>query len=136
MLADKYLATFEGIVVHGKKVGRSLGIPTANIPFSPGLTGQPDGVYVADLVLLDQDNRVVQGVLNQGHHPTVPGGIPTVEIFLFDFKEDIYGQRVLVRYHSYLRPELTFTSVEEMRLVILKDIQDAKRYFQDNPKTD
>lgn len=136
MGTDKYLATLEGVVVHGKKIGRSLGIPTANIPFTPGQTGQPDGVYVADLILLDQGNRVVQGILNQGSHPTVPGGIPTIEIFLFDFQEDIYDQRVLVRYHSYLRPELTFATVEEMRLVILKDIQDAKQYFQDKPKTD
>ena len=136
MQADKYLVTFEGVVVHGKKVGRSLGIPTANIPFSPGQTGQPDGVYVADLVLLDQNNRVVQGVLNQGYHPTVPGGSPTVEIYLFDFNEDIYGQRVLVRYHAYLRPEMTFGTVEEMRLVMLGDINDAKQYFQDNSRTD
>ncbi len=133
---DKFLTTLEGIVVHGKKVGRTLGIPTANIPFVPGQTGQQDGVYVADLVLLDQKNRVVNGVLNQGYHPTVPGGIPAVEIYLFDFNEDIYDQRVLVRYLHFLRPEVTFQTKEEMRLVMQDDIKRARAYFEDRPKTD
>lgn len=136
MSKDRFLAVLEGIVVHGKKVGRTLGVPTANIPFIPGQTGQPDGVYVADLVLLEQNNRVIQGVLNQGNHPTVPGGIPAVEIYLFDFDEDIYDQKVLIRYLKYLRPELTFDTKEEMRLVMLEDIRQSRQYFQDNPSTD
>ncbi len=136
MSKDGFLAVLEGFVVHGKKIGRTLGVPTANIPFIPGQTGQPDGVYVADLVLLEQNNRVIQGVLNQGNHPTVPGGIPAVEIYLFDFNEDIYDQKVLIRYLKYLRPELTFETKEEMRLVMLEDIRQSRQYFQDNPSTD
>lgn len=136
MRTNGFLASLEGIVVHGKKVGRTLGIPTVNIPYQPGETNLPDGVYIADLVLLEQENRVVNGVLNQGYHPTVPGGMPMIEIHLFEFDEDIYDQRVLIRFIKYLRPEVTFESMEEMRLVMLEDIKNARQYFQSRPRTD
>ena len=128
----KYLVEWEGTVVRGKQLGRTLGVPTVNIPFVLGETKVPDGVYVADLVLLDQGGRVVQGVLNQGNHPTVPGGHPAIEIFLFDFDEDLYDQRVKARYIHYIRPEETFASKEEMRLVMMEDIRIAKQWFSDH----
>lgn len=127
------LAQVKGLVVRGKQVGRTLGVPTANIPYYPGQTGLQDGVYVADLVLLDQGNRVVDGVLNQGYHPTVPGGLPAIEIFLFDFDEEIYGQRVLVRFLSFIRPEAWFETKEEMRVKMMDDIRIAKAWFSLNP---
>ena len=123
------LAEHEGIVVRGKRVGRELGVPTVNIPYVPGETGLPDGVYVADLVLLDQGNRIVCGVLNQGNHPTVPGGLPAVEIHLFDFNEILYDQRVRVRYLHFIRPEEVFDTKEAMRLVMLEDIRIAREWF-------
>ncbi|NLX83541.1 MAG: hypothetical protein GXZ04_06985 [Clostridiales bacterium] len=132
----KYLKEREGIVERGKQIGRKLGVPTANIPYVPGETKMSDGVYVADLVLLDQNGRVVQGVLNQGDHPTVPGGLPTIEIHLFDFDEELYGQRVRVRYLHYIRPELKFNTKEEMRLEMIKDISVAKAWFAAHQKSD
>ena len=66
------LAELEGRVLVGNRVGASLGVPTANIAYTPSEAAVPDGVYVADIVLLDQDGAVYQGVLNQGSHPTVP----------------------------------------------------------------
>lgn len=125
----KYLTERDGVVVRGKQVGRKLGVPTANIPYVPGETNLPDGVYVADLVLLDQNNRVVQGVLNQGDHPTVPGGLPTIEIHLFDFDEKLYDQRVRVRYLHFIRSELTFDTKEAMRVEMMEDIRIAKEWF-------
>ena len=125
----KYLTERDGVVVRGKQVGRKLGVPTANIPYVPGETNLPDGVYVADLVLLDQNNRVVQGVLNQGDHPTVPGGLPTIESHLFDFDEELYDQRVRVRYLHFIRPELTFDTKEAMRVEMMEDIRIAKEWF-------
>ena len=124
-----YLKEWEGTVVRGKRVGRKLGVPTANIPYMPGETRIEDGVYVADLVLLDQGGRVVNGVLNQGNHPTVPGGLPTIEIHLFDFDEELYDQRVRVRFIHFIRPELTFDTKEEMRIAMLEDIRIAREWF-------
>ena len=126
------LVVWDGIVVRGKQVGRTLGVPTANIPYRPGETKVPDGIYVADLVMLDQNGRVVQGVLNQGNHPTIPGGMPAIEIHLFDFDEDLYGQRVQVRYLEYIRPEIKFSSREEMRLAMQEDIRYARKWFLDH----
>lgn len=133
MSVFKALAIIEGTVIHGRRVGTKLGVPTANIPYPRYASGVPDGVYVADMVLLDQDGRVVSGVLNQGYHPTVPGGDPAVEVHLFDFDEDLYDQRVRVRYLEYIRPEAVFASKEVMRLKMLEDISQAKQWFVDHP---
>ena len=128
----QYLKEWDGVVVKGKQVGRKLGVPTANIPYVPGETNIADGVYVADLVLLDQGNRVVNGVLNQGDHPTVPGGLPTIEIHLFDFDEELYGQRVRVRFLHFIRPELTFETKEDMRVAMMEDIRIAREWFENH----
>ena len=127
------LAMHEGMVIRGKRLGTALGIPTANIPYRKGETAVPDGVYVADILLLDQEGRAVQGVLNQGYHPTVPEGDPSIEVHLFDFNEELYGQRVLVRYLNYLRPEAVFQSKEDMRLVMLEDMKRSRQWFQEHP---
>lgn len=127
------LAIIEGTVVHGKRLGSALGIPTANIPYPKGTDKAPDGIYVADALLLDQDGRVVQGILNQGYHPTVPDGDPAVEMHLFDFNENLYGQRVRIRYLHFLRPEETFNNKEEMRLVMVNDLERARQWFAENP---
>jgi len=127
------LAVIEGTVVHGKRLGSAMGIPTANIPYPKGTVVASDGVYTADAVLMDQGGRVVQGVLNQGYHPTVPDGDPAVEMHFFDFDENLYGQRVRIRYLHFLRPEETFNSKEEMRLVMLDDLKRARQWFAENP---
>ena len=74
----------------------------------------------------------MKGVLNQGNHPTVPGGIPAIEIHLFDFDEELYGQRVKVRYLAFIRPEEVFDTKEEMRLEMMEDIRKAKEWFKQN----
>lgn len=129
MSSARFLKEWEGLVIQGKKVGRTLGVPTANIAYHPGETGLPDGVYVASLVLIEQGNRVLDGVLNQGNHPTVPGGLPSIEIHLFDFDEDLYGQRVRVRFLSFIRPELYFADKEDMRVAMQEDIRIARQWF-------
>ena len=129
----KVLAAVEGTVIKGKQVGTKLGVPTANIPYPRDTSGVPDGIYAAEMELLDQGRRVVRGVLNQGYHPTVPGGDPAVEVHLFDFYEDLYGQRVRVNYLAFLRPEVKFDSKEAMRQVIMDDIRRAKEWFADHP---
>lgn len=127
------LAELEGKVITGNRVGRTLGVPTANIAYDPEKKNLRDGVYVADLVLLERGKKVCQGVLNQGSHPTVPHGEPAVEIHLFDFQGLLYGQSVRIRYWHFLRDEMTYTSREEMRIQMQKDIQDARQWFINHP---
>lgn len=79
-----------GQVQQGKRVGRQLGFPTANIqPDNPALLPAQNGVYVARIVLAD--GRVLPCVLNKGRHPTLPEGAATVEAHILDFHEDLYG---------------------------------------------
>jgi riboflavin kinase/FMN adenylyltransferase len=127
------LAVVEGTVIRGKRLGRSLGIPTANVPYPKRTTMPAEGVYVADMFLLDQGERLVRGVLNQGFHPTVPEGDPAIEMHVFDFEEDLYGQRVRVRYLEFIRPELVFASKEAMRLVMQDDLRLARDWFTKHP---
>lgn len=126
----KPLGVLEGQVVRGKQLGKSMGIPTANIPYKLQEITLPDGVYVGALVLLDQGGRMVPGVLNQGYHPTVPDGDPAVEIHLFDFDEDIYGQQVRVYYLQFMRPEGRFASKDDMLLVMAEDLRFAREWHQ------
>ncbi len=119
--------TITGQVLQGKKIGRRLGFPTANIAYPLDGCNMPCGVYLAVVTL--GDGRVLNGVLNQGHHPTLPEGPPTVEVHLLDFDGDLYGQQVRVEYLKFLRPEMKFPSVEAMRQQIFGDIDVAREWF-------
>lgn len=127
------LTALEGRVVVGNRIGASLGVPTANIAYTPSDRTLPDGVYVADILLLDQGGQVYQGVLNQGTHPTVPHGRPAVEIHLFDFRGLLYDQCVRIRYWHFLRPEIFYASKEALRVQMQQDILNAKAWFLKNP---
>ena len=125
----KAIAIIEGIVQEGKKVGRTMGIPTVNLPFSPHQDRPENGIYVAEVVFPQENHRIVQGVLSQGFHPTLPEGDPTVEVFLFDFDEDVYGRLIQIRYLHYMRPEIKFDSKQELRVQMKEDVRQAKLWL-------
>ena len=108
----------EGIVVKGKQLGRTIGFPTANIRPERWEGKGPNGVYAAWCTV---DGARHPGMLNIGLHPTVPEGAPTVEINLFGFHDDIYGKRATVETVAYLRGEVRFNSVEELRAQLERD---------------
>ncbi|MDO5324238.1 MAG: riboflavin kinase [Clostridia bacterium] len=108
----------EGIVVKGKQLGRTIGFPTANIRPDRWEGEGPNGVYAAWCTV---DGQRHPGMLNIGLHPTVPEGAPTVEINLFDFHDDVYGMRATVETVAYLRGEVRFGSVEELRAQLERD---------------
>ena len=108
----------EGIVVQGKQLGRTIGFPTANIRPEKWEGSGPNGVYAAWCTV---DGARHPGMLNIGLHPTVPEGAPTVEINLFDFHDDIYGMRAVVETVAYLRGEVCFSSVDELRSQLKRD---------------
>lgn len=118
--------TLRGRVMEGKKIGRRLGFPTANLSLPKG-GSLPLGVYAAVMTL--PDGRRVEGILNHGRHPTLPEGAPTVEVHLFRFDEDIYGCTVQVTYLRFIRPEQMFESPEAMRRQVMRDIKDVQAYF-------
>ena len=121
-----------GVVAAGKRIGRTLGFPTANILPDEGCAlPSQNGVYVALLTLAD--GRALPCVLNKGRHPTLPEGAATVEAFVLDFTGDLYGQRVRVDFLAFLRPETRFPDKEALRAQIARDTENARAWFAAHP---
>ena len=121
-----------GVVAAGKRIGRTLGFPTANILPDEGCAlPSQNGVYAALLTLAD--GRALPCVLNKGRHPTLPEGAATVEAFVLDFTGDLYGQRVRVDFRAFLRPEARFPGKDELRAQIARDAQNARAWFAAHP---
>lgn len=109
-----------GEVVKGRQVGRTIGIPTANIAAAPKILLPKRGVYAAKAYLSE---RVFLGVLNIGKRPTVHNGNDTtIEVHLLDFDEDIYGEILRVEFYSYLRGETRFASLDELKAEIERNM--------------
>jgi len=108
-----------GEVVHGDKLGRVLGWPTANIWL--GRTLEPArGVYAVTVAL--PDGGEVKGVANIGRRPTLGGDPETrLETFIFDWSGDLYGQEIGVRLQHFLRPDAKFAGLEELKAAIAAD---------------
>jgi riboflavin kinase/FMN adenylyltransferase len=120
--------SISGKVVHGDKVGRTWGYPTANIHM---LHDRPPffGVYAVKLEGLAKNH--LPGVASLGVRPTVKqNGKPTLEVHLFDFQEEIYGRHVRVHFMHKIRDEMKFDDVETLKLWIARDAHQARQYFK------
>ncbi len=117
-----------GRVVYGRRLGRTLNVPTANIGL--GRYRSPvQGVYVVDAYLRDRDEHW-PAVANVGVRPTVDGGTkPLLEVHLLDFSGELYGQCLSVEFRHKLRNEKKFNSLDELKQQIQQDITSAREYF-------
>jgi riboflavin kinase/FMN adenylyltransferase len=113
----------EGVVRRGKQLGRTLGFPTANV-FMADYVAPRKGVYATRTRL--PDGRVVPGVANIGNNPTTGEVETRLEVWLFDFDEDLYGQVIETRLIAFLRPEEKFDSIEAMVEQIRVDERQAR----------
>ncbi|MCI8422540.1 MAG: riboflavin biosynthesis protein RibF [Lawsonibacter sp.] len=119
-----------GRVSHGKQIGSSaLGFPTVNLGIPPGVIVPARGVY-ATRVWFDGDSR--PAVTNVGVRPTIQDndGRITVEAFLLDFDGDLYGRKIRVDFHAFLRGERKFPSMEALSEEIRHNAQQTWEYFQ------
>ncbi|MBM3857915.1 MAG: riboflavin biosynthesis protein RibF [Verrucomicrobia bacterium] len=125
-LGRRYSLT--GTVIEGNQKAREFGFPTANL-LLPAIQLPPDGVYAVTAIV---GEKKYQGAANIGHCPTLHDfPFPkTVEVHLFDFVGDLYGQELTMTPIAYLRPEKKFSSVEELRLQIVKDVESVKKIFK------
>jgi riboflavin kinase/FMN adenylyltransferase len=115
----------EGVVQRGRQLGRKLGFPTANVDLADYVVPR-FGVYATRTRL--QDGRRVPGVANIGVNPTVEGITkPLLEVWLFDFDEDLYDQVIETDLIAFLRPEEKFAGLEAMTEQVMKDAQQARR---------
>ena len=114
-----------GTVIHGNKLGRTIGFPTANLLIEQSVKMLPAiGVYAVHVFL---NGRQLNGVMNIGKKPTVQQtGQISVEVFIFDFDEDIYGETLKVHVFDRLRGEQRFGSVDELKDQLKKDEQNAR----------
>lgn len=119
--------TLKGEVVHGKALGRTVGMPTANLRVVEGEL-PPAGVYAAKVKVRD---KIYCSVTNVGRRPTVDDEQKaTVESFILDFHEDIYGEQMEVEIVKYLRGIQKFADLEAVSKQVKKDIEEAKRIFK------
>jgi len=115
--------TVTGNVVEGKKLGRTIGFPTANLRTVDAQL-PPSGVWVVRARLLDGSD--VGGVANIGVCPTIGGTTRSLEVHLLDFQGDLYGKNIEIQFLNYLRPEAKFPSLEALRLQIQSDTSTAR----------
>jgi riboflavin kinase/FMN adenylyltransferase len=113
----------EGVVQKGQQLGRRLGIPTANVPLGDYVVPRL-GVYATRTRLKGGD--VHAGVANIGVNPTTGEVEPRLEVWLFDFEADIYGETIETELIAFIRPEEKFPSVEAMLAVIADDARKAR----------
>lgn len=119
-----------GVVAHGKKLGRRLGMPTVNLLPEKEKLLPPFGVYFSEVVIEeDPGGRVYRGTTNIGCKPTVNNEEQVgVETYLYDFAQEIYGKEITVRLFSFHRPEMKFASVEELKKQMAADIARGRYY--------
>ena len=134
-MGHPYILT--GTVIHGHQLGRTLGIPTANLAFPKGLATPKFGVYGCTTYI---DGKTYLAVTNLGTRPTVEGRHITVEPWILDYEGDLYGRTVTLEFHCFLRPERKFSSLEELKTTILGNAQELRDragdftcFFKDAP---
>ena len=114
-----------GRVVYGRQLGRTLGVPTANIQLQR-YRAALNGVYVVRVGGLD---REYLGVANIGIRPTVHGKEPLLEVHIFDFDRDIYGELITVEFHHKIRDERAFDGLDALKAQIHYDLETAREWF-------
>ena len=128
--AEKYLGrpiSYRGIVVKGKQLGSTIGIPTANIELNQQTELPRFGVYA---VKINVNSQVYLGCMNIGINPTVDSnGQTKIEIHILDFDKNIYDQQVSFELIDFIRDEKKFNSVEELKFQITTDIAEIKNNF-------
>lgn len=125
MLGQPY--SIIGEVLHGRKIGRTIGMPTTNLLPAPNKLLPPNGVYVSKTYIED---KCYPGVTNIGFKPTVGAEKRKgVETYLFDMKRDLYGKKIEVELYHHLRPELKFDSLDKLKIQMKQDIAMAKQYL-------
>lgn len=123
-----YPYTVEGVVEHGKQLGRTLGFPTFNVEPPREKLLPPRGVYLEQVKV---DDRWYQAIGNVGVKPTVSNQKKTlIESYLFDYADTAYGKNVQIRLHAFRRPEQKFQDIPHMKEQVDRDLAYARDFFR------
>lgn len=141
-LASQYLGynfSLTGSVIKGDKIGRTIGFPTANLFVEESYKLIPaDGIYAVSLHLSKEDNlnsisQTYIGMAYIGQRPTINGMTRNIEVNIFDFNQEVYGQRLTMEFHEFLRADYKFPSLETMTEQLKLDKENTISYFKKNP---
>ncbi|MCR8745106.1 bifunctional riboflavin kinase/FAD synthetase [Romboutsia lituseburensis] len=113
-----YNYQLEGRVIHSKKLGRTIGFPTANLENDNNMVIPKNGIYATKVYIED---KVYFGATNVGYNPTVNGKSLSIETNILEFDEDIYGKNIKVEFLERIRDEKKFSSLEELKNQLGKD---------------
>lgn len=122
MLSKPYL--IKGKVIHGKKLGRTIGFPTANLEFDEKMIIPDKGVYYTNV---EYNNKIFKGITSVGNNPTVNGQQLTIETFILNFDETIYGQEIKVYFVERIRGEIKFDSLDGL----VEQIRNDEKFAED-----
>ena len=115
---------FNGLVIKGQQLGRTIGYPTANIKIADENKLIPgDGVYAVDISF---NQNIYKGMMNIGNRPTVNGKDKTIEVNIFDFTRDIYEEELKIIVKKFIRQEIKFEGLEALKLQLKNDADHAK----------
>ncbi len=118
-----------GTIVGGQRLGRTLGYPTANLAFAIRQVVPADGIYAVRATL--DDGRTFGGACSIGNRPTVEGAGRSIETFIFDFSEDIYGRGMELQFVQRLRGEEKFDSLAALTAQMARDVDNAKAILRE-----
>lgn len=122
-----YAYSVTGEVLHGRQIGRTLGMPTTNLLPKEQKLLPPNGVYATRTVI---DGETFEGITNIGYKPTVGGETRKgVETYLFDLDRNLYGETIQVQFFGYERPERKFPTLEALKAQIESDVAWGREFF-------
>lgn len=127
-----YAFQLTGKVIKGDQLGRTLGFPTANLFIEENYKLIPaDGIYAVSVEFKSSGTKQnsVKGMAYIGHRPTINGMTRNIEVNLFDFNEDIYGQIIRINFLEHLRGDQKFDSLDELRDQLIKDEKAARSFL-------
>lgn len=132
-LAERLLGqpfALSGVVVKGDQRGRELGYPTANLGIESGSRLLPPfGVYAVE-VILPGEEHCRYGVMNCGVRPTIASGLKLqIETHILDFSDDLYGKKLFFRLKKFIRTEMKFSGLEQLKSQIASDTNEARIFF-------
>jgi riboflavin kinase/FMN adenylyltransferase len=121
-LSNKYF--IEGAIVEGKKLGRKLGYPTANLNFSKEIVVPKDGIYKTISVLRDKSYNSITSI---GNNPTFNEELKTVETYIINFNKNIYNQKLKIVFMDFFREQIKFDNEEDLIIQMNKDLKNYER---------
>jgi len=108
-----------GLVIRGDQIGRQLGYPTANIQIEERYKVIPsDGIFAVKVLV---EGTQYSGMAYIGHRPTVNGMTRNIEVNIFDFAREIYGQTIRMEFLHYIRPDVKFESLDQLKEQLARD---------------